>query len=80
MKKTVWSHEKVKVLLNLLGEKKSCFHGSNKIKARRGRIIKLYYQANRKNKFKKYSVRRSYPYHTWNSEEIPEDSKHFWKE
>lgn len=81
MKKNIWSYDKVKIFLNLLGDRKPAFYGNNKTKARRRLLVKLYFRENRpENGYKRYTVRRSKPYHTWNSEEIPEESKHFWKE
>lgn len=79
MKKKIWGHEKAFTFLGLLG--KQSLQGENRTRARRRRIIKLHLKESRPaDGYKTYTIRRSKPYHMWNSIEVQEESKHYWKE
>lgn len=81
MKKTVWSDAKSEAFLRTVLKSDGIFLGMNKKKHRRRKALRLHMTAKRpQGGYKRYTVRRSKPWHTWDSEENIEENRYFWKE
>lgn len=80
MKKTMWSPNKSHVLLKIIFLDRN-FRGNNKNKLKRRKILQMKMrQSKPENGYGRYTVRRSKPFHTFDSEEIVEENEYFWKD